>query len=365
MTNDNIIDADQYCDDSVSKTHKCIYCLKDFKKATKEHILQNTFGGRKTSPTIVCDECQKLFAKTIDKACADFLKFFRNQANLGTGREKHNIPSINNVKDSQGRIYKSHPGGQLELTRPYVTAEENKFTAEIGTPKMKEWGLKEIKKLIGTDSIERIEEQTIRKLPGNVLIPAFRVGLGTARALLKSAFNLLAYHDDKIALLPIFDDLRAFIMDDCGTLENLHSYFRYPIDSYVCLPNDYYSTYSHQLYVFSRGEKIEGVIKIFDAFTYFMRLATNYKGEPFSFGYVIDPTRELQKLDFCSIPEVDEMPNFDQGAKIDDPRVLCAENEELNIFMGKVIPFQLQEEFKEEMSRIEKILHQKEGKRAD
>jgi len=60
----------------------CIYSKAEFDQASKEHILQNFLGARWTSPTIVCDELQSIFAKDLDKPLEEGLKPIRNL--LGT-----------------------------------------------------------------------------------------------------------------------------------------------------------------------------------------------------------------------------------------------------------------------------------------
>jgi len=48
--------------------HTCIYTRTNFASSTGEHILQNFLGARWTSNSIVCNEAQIKFGKTIDSA---------------------------------------------------------------------------------------------------------------------------------------------------------------------------------------------------------------------------------------------------------------------------------------------------------
>jgi hypothetical protein len=101
----------------------CIYTKKPFEKAAREHVLQNFLGARWTSDSIVCDEVQATFGKTIDAAFEKGLRPVRNL--LGTkGGRGGDAPTLRRLNTASGETIDLEPGGKPRLARPIVDAKK-------------------------------------------------------------------------------------------------------------------------------------------------------------------------------------------------------------------------------------------------
>jgi hypothetical protein len=122
-----------------SMTHICIYRGEPFQDASGEHILQNSMGARWQSSTIVCNEVQTLFAKTIDTALQEGLQEFRLL--LGAKGGRGGSPRPIRVETTTGKPALLKPGGQAELASPIVTrSSENPQQYEIAISAKKDLG---------------------------------------------------------------------------------------------------------------------------------------------------------------------------------------------------------------------------------
>ena len=274
---------------NIPKSYKCAYCLKEFEKAPKEHILQNTFGAKWTSNTISCEECQKYFGKHFDVPCEEHIRLYRNLLNTGTDRERKKVPKINDVQCDNGYSYTLHPGGVPNLSKPHIEKTPDGCRIIMGRMKDIGQGLHLAKKILGAEEL-LIEGEPLKvreKLPPlHYRFP--RVGLTVAKAFLKAGFNMLAEKNKELSLSSVFNDFRTFMME--GGEEDLSSFFRFPAEK-ICLLDEFETAFHHQLYVYSRGSTVEGAIKIFGAFMYHLRFSNTYKGESFCYAYITDPQK--------------------------------------------------------------------------
>src|SRR5271154_6807131 len=97
----------------------CIYSKSQFDRATAEHILQNFLGARWTSSTIVCDEVQAAFGKTIDAEFAEALKAFRTILATKSGRGD-DPPTLKGLETADGQKIDMQPGGKPRLAKPHI-----------------------------------------------------------------------------------------------------------------------------------------------------------------------------------------------------------------------------------------------------
>lgn len=82
---------------------QCIFCPNLLGPETKpEHVLLNALGGRKTSKTAICSDCNNRFGGSFDKTLAEQGQVFRNllQLESGTGRPPPMLrtSSVDNVR---------------------------------------------------------------------------------------------------------------------------------------------------------------------------------------------------------------------------------------------------------------------------
>ena len=78
----------------------CIYC--GIAEATSsEHILQDSLGANFEKKNILCQECNNLFGRTVDRVLADEFIFFKNYLSIKGKRGK--IPKYE-MKDVEGKI---------------------------------------------------------------------------------------------------------------------------------------------------------------------------------------------------------------------------------------------------------------------
>jgi len=82
---------------------QCIFCPNELTADTKpEHILLNALGGRKTTTTVDCSECNGRFGSTIDNEVGQQVAVIRNMLQLDSGRGRpppmlRNLPSGNDI----------------------------------------------------------------------------------------------------------------------------------------------------------------------------------------------------------------------------------------------------------------------------
>jgi hypothetical protein len=99
---------------------RCIFCNAELDDQTKpEHILLSALGGRKTTRTAICSDCNNVFGGSIDKAFADQVEVIRNllQLKSGTGKPP---PMLRNVKAEAERVNFRQDGKPELLTPPFT-----------------------------------------------------------------------------------------------------------------------------------------------------------------------------------------------------------------------------------------------------
>jgi hypothetical protein len=308
----------------------CIYTKKPFEKAAREHVLQNFLGARWTSDSIVCDEVQGAFGKTIDAAFEKGLRPVRNL--LGTkGGRGGEPPTLKSLSTASGETIDLEPGGKPRLARPVVDAKKHasgegyRVNIQLGHPDQAGWALAELRKLIPGLTIT--EEEVLRLgtpgrsyIQGPVKVSITLGGTDYIRGALKACFNLLAVN--KLPVLdPCFDPVRNFVLHGTGTPSD---FLRWPKrDDKSDLPK--LGPIDQFVGIASRASKVEGIISLFGGMSHAVRLTTSYSGPPFKAGYLVNPLREPPRAEVRN-PDFDEhtLPDFDQQSEKPGPESWAA-----------------------------------------
>lgn len=302
--------------------HICIYTKDEFYQADKEHILQNFFGARWRSNSICCNKVQSIFGRTIDCALEEGLKVIRNLFGTEGGRGGEG-PDLKNVEDKKGNKYHLKPGGVPCIAEPIIqksSAKNGTHLVRVSLRDIKQFGwttaklreqfpevmfdINEIKNNLSYDEEYLKEEIHLR----------FRIG-GTEyfRSLLKSAFNLLGVNSPETALMSCFDSLRYFILTGSGDSKK---YIRYlpSSDELQILPQ--LGQIDHFIVIFSNGKTVEGIVQFFGGIGYLVRLADEYDGPDFCYGYQVNPLRDSNPAEVRN-PLFDKfcIPTFDHGVE--------------------------------------------------
>jgi hypothetical protein len=342
-----------------SMTYTCIYRLEPFEAASGEHILQNSMGARWQSSTIVCNEVQTLFANTLDTALQEGFQEFRLL--LGSKGGRRGDPKPIRVKTTTGKPALLIPGGQAKLASPVVTrSSENleQFQIEISAKKDLGWVAAQIREhypdinmaaLIAALN-EGAQDPSLRRPNADerlVLSPRLG-GPECFRGMLKSLFNLLGVNNRALALEPIFDAVRTFILTGDG---NFRAFVRWPVQAPPELPR--LGDFDQFIAVYSRGPVVEGFAQFFGAINWTFRLATGYTGPKFCHAYCVDPLRRATPAEDRA-PRVtsDSFMPFDDGrADIDQSTIDCCQ-EQVAAFLRRHVQRSRLETLKSDLPRI-------------
>ncbi len=298
--------------------NQCIYTKEEFEEAKGEHVLQNFLGARWTSKTIVANNPQDYFGKTIDSDLEKGLKVIRNLIGSKGGRGGSG-PDLKHICSTGGNKYHLKPGGIPEIAEPIITERKGNSSnpsvnVKISSIKQLEWAINQIEKQYGGTNcdIEKIKETAIsvcEPINETLHLQAQIGGENFFRGLLKSIFNLLCVNNTEIALNPIFDSVREFILTGNGNIERFIRWQKN--DNFVDLPK--LSEFDHFICVYDFRGNIEGFVQFFGDLSFPLRLATNCTHK-FRYSYLVNPLRdtkpaEIRNPDFT----IENLPQFDEG----------------------------------------------------
>ncbi len=294
----------------------CIYSGAEFGAADAEHILQNSLGARWTSPSIVCDAMQKRFGETIDAALAEQVKIFRNLLDVRTGR-RGDAPVLRNLETLGGHRVALQPGGVLQLNQPTIDVQQNAdgtwaVKAAMRDAKDLGWVLHLIrqkipKARIDADLIRGLLMTTVEEPSEVVKLQLGLGGPGYHRAAVKSVFNLAAACGVQV-LDSTFDDVRHFVSDGIGDSAN---FIRFAA-KHGFVPATQFGAIDHFVAVVARGSVVEGFLQYYGGVQHVLRLARNYPGTAFAFGYLVNPLRVPEPAETRTpVFNPEEVPHFD------------------------------------------------------
>ncbi|MEX4004929.1 hypothetical protein AB4Y38_39430 [Paraburkholderia sp. EG285A] len=279
------------------KVNRCIYKKTPFQTADGEHILQNFLGARWTSTEISSNEAQHSFGSSIDVALAEGLKEIRNLLGTRGGRGETG-PSLKNIMGSAGTKFTVAPGGKPDVSEPSIKTMplpdgSHQVQVVLGNMKQLGWAVAKLKEMYPDANFD------IKELRQNAVAQSgyvgeylnLKSGLGGDdffRGALKAVFNLLGACAPDTALLSAFDDVRSFILEGTGDCKNFVRWLT--TSEEVSLPR--IGDFDQFVGVFSRDGVVDGYIQFYGEIGYLIRLAENFSGQDFCYGYVVDPFRE-------------------------------------------------------------------------
>ncbi len=326
--------------------HRCIYCLKEFEEAPKEHIIHAFLGARWQDSSLICKSCQGAFGRGIDTALEEGLRPFR--VLLGTkGDHGGTGKPFEKLKVTSGETIDLGPGGEPKIVRPFVQIVEHDgnrhVRIRVGREQDIDWALHEVEKAIpgatfDHQRIKSIGTKSRERLDGEVAIPVCLGGLDFFRAVLKCCANLVAAHEPRarrVFFEAPFNAVRAFVEAGTG---HMGDFARWLTSSEpLQLPKRRFA--DHVIMLTTRGASVEGVILFFGHFSFAVRLATVYAGPPIRCAYVVDPYREAvpaeQRLSGDELDSFEEtLPRFDEQSPHNNVVVQAAWNSSLNRFMA-------------------------------
>jgi HNH endonuclease len=272
----------------------CIYCKnKSFQYdcGSKEHVILSSLGGIKASKNICCEVCNNRLGNEIDEPFADNFSFFSTMFNITTGRKKK-ASILKNEVEYNGNIYDLQPGGKFKLSKGSVRFKDSGgFSIVAGSREQAITLLEQAKKKSkeSTEDSMKIEAKSTR-----VFLPPQekKLDIGGNLQFRSAAKMLITYlatcikpdrlrdgsFDKTISFIDenSSDFLETYI-GDCGLLFNLD---RYNI-----------SNINHRVFIFASQEKriVVGVLELFGAIRYTVKLSNVWNGPDFSRAYVIDP----------------------------------------------------------------------------
>ncbi|MGQ7934717.1 hypothetical protein [Paraburkholderia sp. D1E] len=307
--------------------NRCIYTKQQFEVADGEHILQNFLSARWTSSQISSNAAQHQFGSSIDVALADGLKEIRNLLGTRGGRGEAG-PPLKNVSGSSGTKFTVAPGGAPSIAEPVIKTTplpDGTHQAQVVLGNMKQlgWAVAKLKEMFPDASIdvEQLRQHAVAQTGYVDEHLNLRSGLGGDeffRGAMKATFNLLGACDADTALLSIFDRAREFILNGTGECTNFIRWLK--TSDEVALPR--IGDFDQFVGVYSKNGFVDGYIHFYGEIGYLIRLAENYTGPEFCYGYVVDPFREgdpaeIRNPDF----EIESIPAFDSGSKLPDESV--------------------------------------------
>lgn len=321
---------------STTPMPRCIYSLAKFESANGEHILQNSFGARWTLNSIVCNELQDEFSRTIDLALERGLRPIRSL--LGTrGGRGDTAPTIKNLRASSGDVYDLKPGLRARLGKPIVKVNESLSgprVAEILLGSVKhqlDWALSILRREAPNLSVD---EDALRAGARTIPLPDTTVRLDIClggndyfRGVLKSCFNLLAVSYPTLPYDSCFDAIRAFAGVGAGTPQQ---FIRWAITSDgLNVPR--LGPVDQAIFIVSRGSSVEGAVQFFGDIIHPFRLTDAYEGVPIRCGYIVDPLREARPAEMRQ-PEfsVEAIPVYAEQSTEVTPDVMAAFRERVS-----------------------------------
>jgi len=308
--------------------HTCIYKKVKFEESDGEHVLQNFLGARWVSSKISCNEVQAQFGASIDVALEKGLREVRNLLGTKGGRGGEG-PTLKGIPDTEGTKFNLKPGGVPEISEPAIRSQSlpdgtQVIEGKIGNKNKLEWLIHELRAAhpnvnIDVDQLRALATSQRGYLDSHLHLQPCIGGADYFRGLLKSAFNLLGANASNIALLPCFDCLRNFIVDDVGSAE---TFIRWYSSSSSTSGVPALGKFDHFVCVYSDGSNVDGLVQFFGGIGHIVRLGRGYEGQAFKFGYLVNPLRDSDPAETREPTfNINLLPKFDGGHAKPGPEV--------------------------------------------
>ena len=281
--------------DHASARTKCfLQCGKSLTKdnSTKEHIIINAIGGRKTVLGFICKDCNSKTGEQWDSELAKQL----NPLSLlvGITRQRGEVPSQVFRTSSGGRI-ELHADGRMDIGQPQHKVTTNGKTTNIQASAR---SMRELRKMLkgmrrkyaglGDKSVDDLmaNAQKASHYSSDLIEYPFDIGGGKAgRSLVKSAVALVS----DACIDPTNCDLALdYLLNEGG--EPCFGYY-YDNDRDLVINRPPRQPF-HCVYVKgdSNAETILAYVEFYSVHRMVMCLSKSYKGESFINSYAVDPT---------------------------------------------------------------------------
>lgn len=294
----------------------CIYCLNEFDKADKEHLITRAYGGEKGSKVIVCTECNTGILKQLDQELPNSLDIFRNQLGIRS-------PKVKNMRSmADGKLYELDKHSrqriqQLELTIQFsdgpviLEGDDPESLADDAFEEFRKKQCPGAPMSIGgdeekADNLNMFLQQRFKSMTFGTKTrtkkapPCVQVSFGDLggheqfRAIAKMAFNFLAFKKgNEFARHPQFDRIREYIRYGtispesrflCMIIGN-HSICPFPKDTYLG-STSFEESFINQVQLFfsKQYRNILAVVRVFKHFEFLVLLSIDYEGDNCALG---------------------------------------------------------------------------------
>ena len=276
------------------KQRKCVLCQNALtsENDTREHILPNAIGGRKTVVGLICRNCNSQTGSKWDAALAEQLSYF--SLSFDIARQRGKVPPLTLPTLSGGSL-RVHPDGRMTTAKPCVEkiSEGSKSRLQITAPTRGEL------RKVATDlrkGYPQLQDFDIERLiaqahdvsyysPDPVEVSITFGGLDAGRSLVKTAMALVF---DAGMDLEQCDLALTFLADEKA--KPCFGSF-YDRESVLVVGRPPHRII-HLAYV--RGNSADstliGYIELYSWMRYVVCLTESYAGQDFENMYAVDPT---------------------------------------------------------------------------
>ncbi len=282
----------------------CAFCAKKFtaSNTSKEHIIPNAVGGRKTVNSFICIDCNSSTGATWDKELVNQLRPLCTMFNINRDRgnnQRFDVETIN------GRKLTVRPDGSMTIAQPVFDKHDLGDKTEI---KIQARSKKEFKKIVSglqkqhpqIDIDEMLKNATDEREYSSVpyKIPLVFAGHLAGRSIVKSCLALayeIGLNIDKC------EHAKSYLLSDGKACFGF-------FNEYDVVRDRPENTFFHGVYVC--GDPVRKQILAYVEYFGFLRivacLSSNYIGDAFSVGYAVDPVTGTEldlKFDLDVAPE--------------------------------------------------------------
>jgi len=259
---------------------------------SKEHIFLNAIGGRLGTKTILCRECNSSFGEKPDAELAKQLNFVSNMLNIR--RERGTPPDIKGTLKSTGEQYLVSSEGKPALAKPSFekTVEGEKTVYQIKVRSHDELrktmeGLKRHHPDINVDEIVNTAKMQTEPLP-EMLHFHLVIGGGLAlRSICKTAVNFYLFKGGEVKHI-------AHVIPYLKEETNLEIVNQYLDDSTI--ETEPTSVVAHSVFIIGDPKEriLYSYIEFFSAFSFIVRLSSEYDGPAIRESYSYDVLNEVE-----------------------------------------------------------------------
>ncbi|MBL8024774.1 MAG: HNH endonuclease [Fibrobacteres bacterium] len=272
----------------------CYLCKSELSgtNESKEHIFLNAIGGRLGTKTILCRECNSSFGEKPDAELAKQLNFVSNMLNIR--RERGTPPDIRGTLKSTGEQYLVSPEGKPALAKPSfektvegeTTVYQIKVRSHDELRKTME-GLKRHHPDINVDEIVNNAKMQTEPLSEMLHFQLVIGGSLALRSICKTAVNFYLFKGGEVKHI-------AHVIPYLKEETNLEIVNQYLDDSRI--KTEATSSVSHSIFII--GDPKERIlytyIEFFSAFSFIVRLSTEYDGPAITESYSYDVLNEVE-----------------------------------------------------------------------